>query len=117
MGQAQEAIGSSSEADFMWLIAGTLQALLGNIFAVVPLWKLTRGSWIHRLAQAFIWFSVALGVASIASYCFVNKAWSSLASLLSSFFAIGAVYFSTQHVSAQSVRGAVREVVGKAKTE
>ncbi|KAK8080908.1 hypothetical protein PG997_008726 [Apiospora hydei] len=61
MGDEEGAIGLSTDADFMWLIAGNLLALLGNLFAILPLFKLTRGSLKYVLTQAGLWLSVALG--------------------------------------------------------
>ncbi|KAK8128760.1 hypothetical protein PG984_009868 [Apiospora sp. TS-2023a] len=117
MGDKEGAIGLSTEADFMWLIASNLLALLGNVFSILPLLKLTRGSIKHHLAHAGLWISVALGIASIASYCFLNKCWSSLMSFFSNFFAISAVYFSTQHVGSQSLAEGAASTVPKAKSE
>lgn len=93
----------------MWLIAGNLLALLGNVFAVIPLWRLTRGLPRQHLFQCLIWLSAILGAASIASYCFVNKAWSSLLSFCSNFLAIGAVYTSTLYVSTKGIEGKVKQ--------
>ncbi|KAK8052484.1 hypothetical protein PG993_003869 [Apiospora rasikravindrae] len=117
MGNEEEAVGLSTDADFMWLIAGNLLALLGNLFAILPLFKLTRGSLRHLLTQAALWLSVALGIASIASYCFVNKCWSSLMSFFSNFFAISAVYFSTQHVGSQNLAEEKGDLAKKMKKE
>ncbi|KAK8104960.1 hypothetical protein PG999_008319 [Apiospora kogelbergensis] len=104
------AVGSSTDAGFMWLIAGNLLALLGNLFAVIPLWRLTRGlPRQYLLTQCLIWLSAILGAASIASYCFVNKAWSSLLSFFSNFSAIGAVYASTVYISTKSIEGKVKQ--------
>ncbi|WQF78528.1 hypothetical protein CDEST_03542 [Colletotrichum destructivum] len=113
----EEAIGKALDADFMWLIAGNLLALLGNIFAVLPLWRLTRGSTAHLVTQGLILLSTVLGVASVTSYCFVNKGWSSLMSFFSNFFAISGVYFSTMHVSIQSLGGVTRNPFVKVKND
>ncbi|KAK7955885.1 uncharacterized protein PG986_005107 [Apiospora aurea] len=114
LGDEEEAVGLSTDADFMWLIATNLLALLGNLFAILPLFRLTRGSLKYLLTQAALWLSVALGIASIASYCFLNKCWTLLMSFFSNFFAISAVYFSTQHVGSRNmpedVHGAGRKV-------
>ncbi|KAK7926791.1 hypothetical protein PG985_003789 [Apiospora marii] len=117
MGDEEGVIGISTDADFMWLIASNLLALLGTLFAIIPLFKLTRGSVKHQLAQAGLWLSVALGIASIASYCFVNKCWSSLLSFFSNFFAISAVYSSTQHVGSQSLPDGEAGAAKKMKKE
>lgn len=42
--EPSDAVGSASDPDFKWLIATTLLTLFGNIYAVVPLRKITRGS-------------------------------------------------------------------------
>ncbi|KAK8060654.1 hypothetical protein PG996_010584 [Apiospora saccharicola] len=117
MGDEEGAIGLTTEADFMWLIASNLMALFGNLFSILPLLKLTRGSIKYQLAQAGLWISVALGIASIASYCFLNKCWSSLMSFFSNFFAISAVYVSTQHVGSQSLAEGAASTGPKVKSE
>lgn len=94
-----DAVGSTSDPDFKWLIATTLLAIFGNVYAAVPLWKITRGSSANIISQVFLYFSIVLGILSIAVYPFWNKAWSSSLSFFCSFFAIGSVFISAQHTS------------------
>lgn len=94
-----DAVGSTSDPDFKWLIATTLLSIFGNIYAIVPLRKITRGSTANIISQVFLYLSIALGIWSICVYPFWNKAWSSSLSFFCSFFAIGSVFVSAQHTS------------------
>jgi len=93
------AVGSMSDPDSKWLIASTLLAIFGNVYAAVPLWKITRGSVANIISQVFLYFSIVLGISSICVYPFWNKAWSSSLSFFCSYFAIGSVFISAQHTS------------------
>ena len=96
---ADDPNGSTSDAEFWWLISGTMLAILGNIFSLIPLLKLTRQSLAYQVAWALIVISCLLGITAITVYPFVNKAWSSLLTTMSACFANAAVFISTQHVS------------------
>lgn len=91
--------GSASDPDFKWLIATTLLTIFGTIYSSVPLLKITRGSTANMVSQAFLYFSMVLGISSASVYPFWNKAWSSSLSFFCNFFAIGSVFISTQHTS------------------
>lgn len=110
-----DAIGSTSDPDFKWLIANTLLAIFGNLYAIVPLRKITRGSTANIISQVFLYFSIVLGIWSISVYPFWNKAWSSSLSFFCSFFAIGSVFISTQYTSDATTGGSLD--AGKVKKE
>ena len=113
--ESADAIGSTSDPDFKWLIASTLLTIFGNIYAIVPLRKITRGSRANIISQIFLYFSMALGIFSASVYPYWNKAWSSSLSFFCSFFAIGSVFISTQHTSENAL--AVSQVNLKKKKE
>ena len=102
---ASLAVGSTSDPGFKWLIANTLLTIFGNVYAIVPLMKITRGSTANKISQAFLYFSLALGVFAVSVYPFWNRAWSSSMSFFCSFFAIGSVFVSTQHTSDTASEG------------
>ena len=109
------AIGSTSDPDFKWLIASTLLTIFGNIYAIVPLRKINRGSRANIVSQIFLYFSMALGIFSASVYPYWNKAWSSSLSFFCSFFAIGSVFISAQHTSETAI--AVSQAIFKKKNE
>lgn len=92
---SKDAMGSVSDPDFYWLISDTLMATLGNLYSIIPLLKLTRGSEIYWVSWGFWFFSIIMGVASIATYAFINKCWSSTFSSSCTLFAITSVFAST----------------------
>lgn len=97
--EPSEAVGSTSDPDFKWLIATTLLSIFGNIYVGVPLRKLTRGSTANILSQVFLLLSIVLGIFSVSIYPFWNKAWSSSMSFFCNFFAIGSMFISSNHTS------------------
>lgn len=111
-----DAIGSTSDPDFKWLIAATLLAVLGNTYAIVPLRKITRGSIANTISEVFLYSSIVLGILSISTYPFWNKAWSSSLSFFCAYFAIGSVFISAQHTSDTASTGGSTDD-GKTKKE
>ncbi|KAK8029696.1 hypothetical protein PG993_010987 [Apiospora rasikravindrae] len=98
-GPSEDGKGSSSDPDYMWLIASTVRAVFGNLFSVAPLFRHTSVS-VSRATSGFIMVSMALGTVSVASYPFLNKAWSSFFSFCCTLFALGAVFILTQNTVA-----------------
>ncbi|KAK7959243.1 uncharacterized protein PG986_004097 [Apiospora aurea] len=96
---SEDGKGSSSGPDYMWLIASTVLAVFGNLFSVVPLFTHTSVS-VSRATWGFIMVSMALGAVSVASYPFLDKAWSSLLSFCCTFFSLGAVFILTHNTAA-----------------
>lgn len=97
--KSEDAVGSTADPDFKWLIATNLLVVFGNTYAIVPLLKATRGSLASTISTGFLCFSVLLGIVSVAVYPFLNKAWSCSSSFFCAFFAIGSVFISARHAS------------------
>ncbi|KAK5080922.1 hypothetical protein LTR05_008238 [Lithohypha guttulata] len=105
----ESAVGSTADPDFKWLISSTLLSIFGNVYAAVPLWKITRGSSANLASQIVLWLSIVLGVVSVSVYPLCNKAWSSSLSFFCSFFAIGSVFISTQKTSEKAADSAAED--------
>src|SRR5271163_3428202 len=77
-------VGSTSDADFWYLIQGSVMSVLGNLILVVPLLK---KSWLSP-AYSMMWLFFGLGLASaiisICIYPFLNPGWSAIGSFLGS---------------------------------
>lgn len=114
--EPSEAVGSTSDPDFKWLIATTLLSIFGNIYVGVPLRKLTRGSKANILSQVFLLLSIVLGIFSVSIYPFWNKAWSSSMSFFCNFFAIGSMFISSNHTS-EAASSASAEALKTKKTQ
>lgn len=114
---ASEAIGSASDADFMNLIATTILAIFGNIYAVIPLRKITRGSTASILSYTLLYMSLTSGLVSITVYCFCNKVWPSSLAFLCGYFALGSTFASTQYVSDTALTGQKPSTGTKDKAE
>ncbi|KAH9897572.1 hypothetical protein F4778DRAFT_240535 [Xylariomycetidae sp. FL2044] len=96
LGGGEDGIGSRSDPDYMWIIANAVLAVLGSFLSILPLFQSTN-IWCRSAVFLLISVSTALAFVSIGTYPVLNKAWSSMFSFFSTFFALGSVYVSTPH--------------------
>ncbi|KAK7981247.1 hypothetical protein PG989_013704 [Apiospora arundinis] len=99
---AAAAVGSTSDADFWYLMQANLIAVLASFSMIVPLWRQLDLSTAPYLVMAAFWIlGLAAAVASVAMYPFVNPGWSNLVSFVGSIASAASVVVMTQATGRQ----------------
>ncbi|KAK6824542.1 hypothetical protein PG987_012036 [Apiospora arundinis] len=94
---AASAVGSTSDADFWYLMQANLIAVLASFSMIVPLWRQLDLTTAPYLIMAAFWIlGLATAVASVAMYPFVNPGWSNLVSFVGSIASAASVVVMTQ---------------------
>ena len=112
--------GTTTDADYWYLIQNSIMIVLGNIVTVLPL---LSGRWFSaRYLVMWVWFVVGLLLAglSVVIYPLCNTGWSSLLALFSSLASFAAALELTQAMAAEKAQGGYNMVLsnnGKAKQE
>jgi hypothetical protein len=95
--------GSTSDADFWYLIQSSIMSVMGNIVMVIPL---LRRHWLTP-AYNLMWVFFALGLffalISILIYPFLNPGWSSMIAFFGSVASAAAVLVMTQATARQVI--------------
>ncbi|KAL4723596.1 hypothetical protein ACLX1H_009234 [Fusarium chlamydosporum] len=91
--------GSTSDADYWYLIQSNIMGVLGNLVMVIPL---LRRSWFSP-AYNYMWLFFGLGLifatTSVITYTLCNTGWSSMISFFGSVCSVASVLVMTQETA------------------
>jgi hypothetical protein len=82
--------GATSDANFWWLIVGTILSLQANLITCVKMFQ-DGLSYAGLVAWGFLGLSTIIGITSVVIYCLANTAWSSTLSYFGAYFALAAM--------------------------
>jgi len=102
------AVGSTSDADFWYLIQSSIMAVMGNIIMVVPLLKKSWFSPAYGLMWAFFALGLVFAVISVILYPLVNPGWSSMVAFFASIASAASVLIMTQATAREGGRVKVK---------
>jgi len=103
-----EAVGSTEDADFWYLIQSSIMAVMGNIIMVVPLLKKSWFSPAYGLMWAFFALGLVFAVISVILYPLVNPGWSSMVAFFASIASAASVLIMTQATAREGGRVKVK---------